>query len=257
MTKMEQNSCWSDAKTIHMNMFSPEPHTSMSAKEITELLQTRDVLESDPHDHLGRVFTKNSIQETILRANKLGFLVQFNHPNWSLNDRDDYINLKGLWGLEIFNYLTDLETSAEYCPNIYDDMLRNGHRLFCTMGDDNHNWQGSDRGSFGGFVFVGAKKLEYKEVFKALKKVCFYSSMGPIIKSLIYDDETRELFVELKEKAIIYLVANNRRFFSTEKETNVAKFALGNDITYFRVAIMDDHRRFANTNAYFLDDLKQ
>jgi hypothetical protein len=115
----------------------------------------------------------------IKRLNDSGFLVQLNHPNWSLNDMNDYLNLKGLWSLEILNYATEKETGAEYCPYIYDHMVRMGnYGLFCTMGDDNHNPDGSLEQSFGGSTFIGAERLEYGEIINALESGSFYCASG-------------------------------------------------------------------------------
>ena len=248
-----------DVKTIHMNLFSKDPHIKMHPAANSEMFGDRykDIFNGPvPADGYHRVYTQESIQETINRANKAGFLVQFNHPNWSLNTREDYINLKGLWALEIYNYLTDLETGAEYCPNIYDDLLRHGHRLCCTMGDDNHNYQKSVVGSFGGFVYIGAEKLAYDDIFNALKNGVFYSSMGPVIEELSLDKEAKKVYIRCSEVEDIIFVGYNRRFVNFHGENlKEATFDLQDRDIYFRIAIRDKFGKFANTNAYFLDEI--
>lgn len=257
-------STFRDMKVIHMNLISKDPHNlfhpaansdtfSDKQKKLYKEKYNMDI----PSDGYKRVFTQESIQETIARANSMGFLVQFNHPNWSLNTREDYINLKGLWSLEIFNYLTELETSAEYCPNIYDDMLRHGHRLFCSMGDDNHNWNGTTIGSFGGFDYIGVTSLTYDNVFNSLKNGTFYCSMGPIIKSLYYDTLENKIYVECSKAVDIVYVGNNRRFInSCGNNLTCAVFDVYSDEKYFRITVKDKYGRYANTRAYFLDELK-
>ena len=116
--------------------------------------------------------------------------------------------------IETFNYLTELETGTEYCPNIYDDMLRHGHRIYCSFGDDNHNYNGGTVGSFGGFTYIGVHSLTYDNVFNALKNGVFYCSMGPVIKSLTFDSETKEVEIECSKVDRIILIGNNRRFQS-------------------------------------------
>ena len=93
---------WRDMSLIHLNLFSKDPHNLFHPAAYKEMLNERQVelfkskYNMDiPCDNYHREFTNESVQETIDRANKMGFLVQFNHPNWSLNVRDDYINLKG------------------------------------------------------------------------------------------------------------------------------------------------------------------
>ena len=252
-----------DVVTIHMNLFSKDPHNlfhpganldtfSNKQKELFKEKYHMDI----PCDNYQRVFTQESIQEVINRANSMGFLVQFNHPNWSLNIRDDYMNLKGLWALEIFNYLTEIETGAEYCPNIYDDMLRHGHKLYCTMGDDNHNYQGSFEGSFGGITYIGVESLTYDNVYNAMKNGNLYCTMGPIIKELSYDNEKKIVHVECSEVVDIILVGYNRTFYHVYgKDLTHAEFILNGQEKYFRIAIKDKYGRYGNTHAYYLDEL--
>lgn len=255
---------WRDMSLIHLNLFSKDPHNLFHPAAYKEMLNERQVelfkskYNMDiPCDNYHREFTNESVQETIDRANKMGFLVQFNHPNWSLNARDDYINLKGLWALEIYNHLTELETGAEYCPYVYDDMLRHGHRLFCTMGDDNHNYQGSIEGSFGGFDYIGTTSLTYDNIFNALKEGCFYSSMGPTIKYLYYDSETKKIYLECSEAVNIIFVGCNRTFMHCLGENlTKAEFEIFDDEEYFRITVRDKYGKSAHTRAYFVDEFK-
>lgn len=249
-----------DMDVIHINCYSKDPHMKFHPAANSEMFGNRydDIFSGPvPSDGYNREFTKESIQETINRLNKAGFLVQFNHPNWSLNTREDYIDLKGLWGLEIYNYLTDIETSAEYCPNIYDDMLRHGHRIKCAMGDDNHNWGGSLVGSFGGFDYICADSLTYDNIFNSLRDGNFYCSMGPIIKELSYDDKTNTVHIKCSSVEDIVLVGYNRRFICSHQENQEEiTFQLDERDTYFRISIRDKYGKWANTNAYYLDEIK-
>lgn len=249
---------WREFKTIHLNMFAKDPHnfahpgTDLSVfREDQRKKYNKEIICDGYH----REYTPNSIQEVINRANKQGFLVQFNHPNWSLNDRNDYINLKGLWSLEVLNYSSEIETGADACINVYDDMLRNGHRLFATMGDDNHNHGGSFNGSFGGFNYIGANKLTYEEVIKAMERGDIYCSTGPIIKSLYYDNVANEVTIECSDASIINLIGCFRYFYHVCGE-NLKKHTFkltGNEI-YFRIVVRDKNNKVAYTHAYFLSD---
>ncbi|MCQ2796721.1 MAG: CehA/McbA family metallohydrolase [Bacilli bacterium] len=246
-------------KTIHLNLFSKDPHNTFhiatGPKNIREYHVSKYAPNKIKYDGYNRTLTKESVQETIDRANKAGFLVQFNHPNWSLNTRDDYIDLKGLWSLEILNYMTEIETGAEYCINIYDDMLRHGHKLVCTMGDDNHNYHGGFEGSFGGFNYIGVNKLTYSEVFKAMKDGNIYASNGPIIKSLYVDTKEMKVFVECSSAVNIILVGYMRRFMHVcGKNLVKADFNIDKDEPYFRITVKDKNGRVAHTRAYYLKE---
>ena len=256
---------WRDMKTVHLNFFAKDPHNlqhvCMDYDHASER-QRKQFKERHgfdiPVDHYHGEFSQETLQNIINKANSAGFLVQFNHPNWSLNTREDYINLKGLWGFEIYNYLTDLETGAEYCPNIYDDMLRHGHRLFCTMGDDNHNYQGSLEGSFGGFTYIGVPKLTYENVIKALENGCFYCSMGPVIKSMYYDSKDKKIHIECSKAEDIVLVGYNRHFLHVygENLTN-AEFDINGEEVYVRISVKDKNNRWANTNPIYIEEIKE
>ena len=249
---------WRDSETIHLNLFAKNPHntfhTACSVKNIDEW-QYKKYKDNFRCDGYTRVFSSESINETIRRANEAGFLVQYNHPNWSLNTRDLYMKLEGVWSLEILNYATELESGAEYCPNIYDDMLDHGKKLFCSMGDDNHNYGKSLIGSFGGFNYVGVEKLNYKNVLDAMEKGTFYCSTGPSIRALYIEDNM--IKVECDPAANIIFKSKNRRLCNyAGVELTYAEFPLEEVKEYFRITVCDDKGGRAHTRAYFEEELK-
>ncbi len=249
-------------KTIHLCLFSKDPHNTFQVAAGEKNFNHSDL---ERHKKFGkgelqfdgynRKFTQESIQETIDRANRAGWLVQFNHPNWSLNTREDYINLKGLWSLEVLNYLTEIETGAEYCINIYDDMLRHGQKLLCTMGDDNHNFNGSFEGSFGGFNYIGVDELNYENVYNAMKDGTIYCSSGPIIKSIYIDTDEWKIYVECSEAEDIIFTGYGRAFrHYYGNNLTKADFKIFGGEKYFRITIKDKFGKVAHTHAYFLED---
>ena len=254
---------WPRSKCVHLNIFSKDPHNTFqpatSSEQFWHLKQRyADVFKGDGYV---REYTKESINEMIKRCNEAGFLVQLNHPYWSLNEREDYINMEGLWGLEILNYATELETGSEYCPYIYDDMVRNGmFNLVCTMGDDNHNHGDSVRESFGGSTFIGAKELKYDQVFEAMKKGHIYCASGrdnpPQFKSLYVEDN--KIFIECTPVENIVINGygrNDRHKTAPENETiTSAVFDLRESDVYFRVSLRDKYGNNAHTHTYFVKD---
>lgn len=254
---------WPRAKCIHVNIFSKDQHNTFQPAADFESLgwkkdTYKDVFKGDGYR---RVFTKESIQEMIDRCNKAGFLVQLNHPYWSLNEREDYIDLKGLWSLEILNYATELETGSEYCPYIYDDMVRNGmYSLCCTMGDDNHNHGDSVRESFGGSTFIGAKSLDYNEVIAAMERGDVYCASGrdnpPQFKALYV--ENNRLYIDCTPAESIFINAYGRadRHVTNNGGEGIthAEFNLRESDVYFRVTIRDKYGNNAHTRNYFVKD---
>ena len=249
---------WRDAKAIHFSLFAKDPHNILhpatKLEDINPYFKNKYKGEIKC-DGYHREYTKESIQELINLANKKGFLVQLNHPSWSLLTKEDYIDLKGLWSLEVLNYLTEIETGTEYCINIYEDMLRNGTKLNCTMGDDNHNYNGGFEGSFGAYNYIGVDKLTYSEIIKAMENGNIYATNGPVIKSLYFDTELNKLYIECSNATDIILTGKNRvsRHYHGDNLT-YCEFDVYESDVYFRVTIKDMYGKVAHTHAYYLDD---
>ena len=96
-----------------------------------------------------------------------GFFACYNHPYWSLQNYDDYKNLRGFWGMEIYNHGCEHDGLYGYHPQSYDEMLRLGNRLFCVATDDNHNsfpFGHPFCDSFGGFTMIHAEELSYEGI---------------------------------------------------------------------------------------------
>ncbi len=254
---------WVRKKCVHINIFAKDPHnTFQPATCVDQVWLLKDRYPDAKCDGFVREYSKTGINEMIKRCNDAGFLVQLNHPYWSLNERDDYINMKGLWGLEILNYATELETGSEYCPYIYDDMIRNGmYNLVCTMGDDNHNHGDSVRESFGGSTFIGAKELKYDQVIEAMEKGHIYCASGrdnpPQFKQLYV--ENNKIIVECSgvESVIINAYCRADRHITRQdgaEPITHAEFDLRESDVYFRVTIRDKYGNSAHTHTYFVKD---
>ncbi len=172
-------------KTAHLNFLSKDPHKLAcsvmnpatawgNAKEhISEELK-KCSYEAE--------YTTECLNDVIARANREGFLVTLNHPVWSLQNYEDYIGLKGLWGLEVYN----TGCALVGCPDTVqplDDLLRVNENVFPLATDDAH----SPTDHFGGYVMIKAQSLTYPEIMGALERGDFYSSTGAEIRSLYVD----------------------------------------------------------------------
>ena len=144
-------------------------------------------------------------RKIIARANEKGFLVTYNHAIWSMQDTRDYIGLKGLWGVEVFNgecYMLGYDSETNH---VYQELLKEGNRVFPLAVDDTH----SPRAIGMGFIMVGAKELTYPAVIEALEKGDLYASTGPEIHSLTLDGRT--LKVSCTEAVTVQLQVECRR----------------------------------------------
>ncbi|ABX43383.1 PHP domain-containing protein [Lachnoclostridium phytofermentans] len=200
------------------------------------------------------------VNSYIKKMKKLGFLASYNHPYWSMQNYDEYTQLEGLFAMEIYNHGCELDGLYGYNPQAYDEMLRSGKKIFCLASDDNHNEYPFGHplcDSFGGFTMIKAKELTYPAVMKALEKGDFYSSMGPIINSLYI--EGNELVVETSPVQKIYVKMEGKNCYMKVappgERIKEARFTLTGREGFIRVACRTEKGNFANSNAYFLEDI--
>lgn len=241
-------------KTYHINWFDTDPDFRREEKEQLEQPQRRY------HDIDG-------LNGYVEKMGQLGFLACYNHPYWSLQTYEDYKDLKGFWGMEIYNHGCELDGLYGYHPQAYDEMLRSGQRLFAVATDDNHNeFPTQDAGcdSFGGAVMIGAEKLTYPAVMEALRKGHFYSAIspdgrseGPRIREISLEE--KKLIVRCSPVDKIYVKTMGRRchraIAAPGATVSEAEFALTGREGYIRVSIQDAYGRRADSNAYFLDSI--
>ncbi len=205
-----------------------------------------------------REHSAECINEMITESKKSGFFVTYNHPAWSIENYEQYINYHGINALEIFNYGTELNGYPSYAHNIYDDMLRSGKKIFAIAADDNHNKYLLDSpysDSFGGYVMIKAQKLEYEAITDALFNGDFYASTGPLIYDLYVEDG--KIYVTCSDAVMITLNTGNRSSKAViapkDKSINIAVFEYNEDDVYLRITIKDKNGNYAFSNAYFID----
>jgi hypothetical protein len=199
-------------------------------------------------------YSIGNVNKIIAEANASGFLVAYNHPVWSLQNHEDYLGLKGLWAMEIYNHGCFMEGYDEQNPYIYDQMLKDGQRLFCTANDDNHNYR-PDFDIFGGFNVIRADRLDYPTIISALKTGRFYASTGAFIESLTYEDGK---FILKTAHARSVAMSTDVRFADRVYGENVTEAVFSTDpqCHYYRFVVEDDHGYRAYTRAYFTEELK-
>ena len=250
------NGCYHN--TFHLNLFSKVPHPAgRPARDTIWGFQHGCFEGTEEEAAKKKVFSIDAVNEVIRKANEAGFLVQYNHPNWSRNVQSDWRGLRGLWSLEILNYATECLTGGEYCPYVYDDLLNFvSPDLFCSMGDDNHNRDGTTAQSFGGSTFIGAEELTYEAVIRAMEKGEFYCSSGredpPRILALYA--ESGVIHVDCTPAAHVCCVGDGRRYAVKHGDgLTHAEFPLDRDRAWFRIAVRDARGNTAHTHAYPAD----
>ncbi len=245
-------------KVCHLNFYAKEQGNDYSFfyNSTYDHFSVSDVKEKikKPNNDCKRVYGADGINELIKSANDNGFFVSYNHPRWSLENYREYSKYDGLWGVEIFNTSCNRGGLYEYDINVHDDFLRDGKRIFITSGDDNHNKKDD---SFGTFVMVEADKLEYSKIVDALLKGEFYTSTGPTIEKISVDGDL--VTVKCSDAKNVFYSTHGRRcgFVTADEDESVnsASFKLLESDVYFRISVVDEFGRRADSQAYFLSEI--
>lgn len=245
-------------KVCHLNFYAKEQQNVYNFFYNSKYDHFSDVerrsLFLNPEKDVERTYGGDGINELIKLANDNGFFVAYNHPRWSLENYREYSKYEGLWGVEIYNSSCNIGGLYEYNVNVHDDMLRDGKRVFASSGDDNHNRIDD---SCDTFVMVNADKLEYSAVIDSLLTGDFYTSNGPLISKIEVEDG--KLYVSCSNaKRISYSTMGRRAacFNANENEVlNSAVFDIKDTDGYFRISVLDEFGRRADSQAYFLDEI--
>lgn len=207
-----------------------------------------------------RNFTAEKINTAIKNAKERGFFITYNHPIWSLENRESYLTYEGMDAMEICNYGCVCVGYQDYVPQIYDEMLMSGKKLFCLATDDNHNLGpvGTRKfDSFGGFTVIKAEKLEYETITKALTDGHFYASQGPAIDELWFEDGKIHITCSPADRVVLNTGIRRAACEYAENGellTHVS-FRVDPKDEYVRITVIDEKGYPANTNAYFTKDL--
>jgi len=217
-------------------------------------LAYREQLNYDPnHAEYVREFSHAGVNDMMRLGREAGFFVTYNHPTWSLEQYPDYIGYDQMDAMEIMNYGCWVAGWMEYNPRVYDDMLREGRRVYAIATDDNHG----TRDVCGGWTSIKAEKLEYRDITSALEKGHFYASWGPEIHELWYEDGM--LHIRCSDARRIICTYGRRRARQVTSVDSIpvteAVFDVKPEDGYVRISVEDAQGRYADTNAYFTDTL--
>ena len=204
-----------------------------------------------------RIYTPEGVSAMMQECREKGFFVTYNHPIWSLEEYNDYINYSGMNAMEICNYSSLCTGFPEYNEDKFDEMLRAGKKVYCVGADDNHNHRRNRNfDSFGAFIVIKADKLDYETISTALLSGDFYASQGPEIYDLWVDDD--RVYVTTSNADSIRLNTGVRRHdivFNEGDGLNMASFTFNASDKYIRITVTDKEGKHANSQAYFVKDL--
>lgn len=256
-----------ESKCYHLNFYSPTPDKIGMVG-----------IEKYFHDYFNRLktqqdkdlcpvlngyipsgkYSRQLAQQCIDEALKLGYLVAYNHADWSLQGEDDFLGLKGLCAMEIVNGGSVRGGYSENLEFVYDRMLRDGQQICCLANDDNHNSDPNDDDSFIGYNVMYPDTLTYGDVFNCLKDGRLYASTGAVIRGVTIVDN--KVIIGAENADSIRFVTNGRkasRIVAKEKPLTSVQFDIDDEyLTYFRVVVKSKEGT-AYTKAFFRTEDKK
>ena len=256
-------------KTYHLNLYAKRQDNLWQPWLPPKLYNTDAQKYVDMASPAGMVpcYDVNSVNAVIAAANENGFLVCYNHPTWSMQSYPDYAGLKGLWGMVLYNTCTCLGGCDENNNRIYQDLLMAGNPLFAVAADDLHHRD--EHKIAGGWVMIGADKLEYASIIEAMEKGNLYASTGATIHALTIDKGI--VSVDCSPAHCIKITSHCRRggghFLPAEGQDTLTHCELdlnnwldiwkkdGQDNAFIRVEVTAPNGAKAYTRAYRLAEL--
>ena len=255
------------SKTYHINLFSRDPEKTFSSAFSASRVHPKwanasaYIPKGMESFECPKEYSVDCVNSIIEKAREEGFLVSYNHPVWSLQDLSDYADLKGLWGVEVFNSACTVNGYVDTVQPL-TDLLHHGARVFPLATDDAH----SPKDCCHGWLCVLADRLEYADVMDALERGDFYASTGPEIKEISLCDG---ILTVRTSAAVSVDLATERRFSmrrgngvdeATEFSFDVSKYLEESKgfekQTYLRITVCDARGYLAWSRAYFLDELE-
>lgn len=268
LTGIEINTCQNGfhprMKTYHLNLIAKQP--GLRWQPFPKPKYTED---ARPHvlrtviGNMSDAYSVEAVNAVIAEANRQGYLVCYNHPEWSLQNYCDYAPLKGLWAMELCNNgNTVMGYNDRDNSKVYQDLVNLGNRIVPLGTDDCHG----TNDMFGAWTMIGAEKLEYASVIQAMERGNLYASTGPDIYNLTLEGD--KLTVQCSDAQYITLETSCRFACSAtptrndsllrEATFNISpwmEYAAGSASDWLRIVVRDPYGHYAATRAYFGDEL--
>ncbi|MBR5515201.1 MAG: PHP domain-containing protein [Clostridia bacterium] len=199
-------------------------------------------MENDPQIH--KDATRQEIIDTI---NISGGLAVLAHPAWSLNTLEDILSLKGFFGTEIYNTVSDVGQSRRgYSGYIVDALANKGVFYPLVAADDVHFYNGEDETK--SFVMVKANSCSQADLLSALKNGDFYATQGP---EIYLKREGEVMIADCSEVVEINFISNSSyapdRVITGDSLTH-AEYPIKPWEKWIRAEVKDKEGRYAWSN---------
>ncbi len=171
------------------------------------------------------------------------------HPGWSNTPAREYEKLRGNFAVEVWNSACvlgyDLDSDALY----WDELLRQGIRIFGVASDDSHSLA-----HIGcGWIMVNAKR-DLDSILTALKDGAFYASCGPEIHDFYIEDGVAHLECSPADHIRFNMDYTSMKVFRSKDGSPVthAEIPVDDYFTYARASVVAADGSKAWTNPIFL-----
>lgn len=133
------------------------------------------------------VHDQESGAELAQRARDAGAFVAVAHPEWSGLTTSDARTITAAHAIEVYNH--GCATGCDRPHGFYtlDQLLTEGRQLTLCATDDAHF---TEPDHFGGWVMVKAEENDPDALLSALKDGAFYSTTGPEISAIHWENDT-------------------------------------------------------------------
>ena len=252
------------APEIHLNLFAREAqnetlicYNPACCKYLTEEQQAAVRKAGTQRT---REYATDYINEFIRTANENGYLVAYNHPVWSMEDESRIMTYDGIFSMEMVNGNSDSLNGIEYNGPLYDKLLRNGKHWFVHASDDNHNsypFGHPQNDSFRAFTMISADELSYEAVIDAMEHGNMYSSTGPLIHSLSFENGTVNIECSPASRVICHFGSKHPYsvYAQAGQTFTSAAVELHPQARYLRVTVTDAYGHNADTRAFSREEL--
>lgn len=192
-------------------------------------------------------------QKFINDLKERGAVLCYNHPLWSRVNDEDFLSLNGLDLIEIYNWGTELDSSAGFDISSFQKFLERDVHINAIATDDNHNHEDGELfDSLGGFIMVNSPALDKNEIMKSLLAGRYYSSSGAFINN--WGIRNGKAYIEAVNARYIFLTVGPGVRSAQVKLCDSAEFELPKEIKYFRFEVIDKNGKRAWTNPYWVKD---
>lgn len=256
-----------DIKCIHLNLYAKDKNCCINPVWGNKFYGKRWALKASDEQkeiQFPRSYSIDGINAIIKKANEAGFLVSYNHPVWSHQNYEDYKDMKGIWGIELYNTGCERGGLHDSIQPLRDFWWKE-KQVFPLATDDAHKIEDC----FGGWVMIKSERLDYESVMGALERGDFYASTGPQIKELYI--ENGFLYVKTSQVKEINLLTELSKYVRVSRAKdgeliNESVFDINAYLhevpmshvvwsTFFRVEVVDFAGNKAYSRAYFTKEI--